>query len=153
MPKTFKQKKTLGLALGGGGVRGLAHIGALQVLQKEKIKVHAITGTSMGAIVGAVYALGIPMETLIKALVKYAPRHYFSLRSFNLFHASLMKENEINKMLRELLGEKTFEDCKIPFSCTAVDIESGKAVDLNSGFLWKAVRASCSLPFILPPYF
>lgn len=151
--KPFKQKKTLGIALGGGGVRGLAHIGLLKILEKEKIQVHAITGTSMGAIVGAVYALGIPMSRLTKALIKYAPKRFLSFHNFNLFHASLMKGDDMDRMLRELLGDKTFADCKIPFSCTAVDIESGRPVNLTQGFLWPAVRASASLPFILPPVF
>ncbi len=139
--------------MGGGGVRGLAHIGLLDVLQKEGVQVHAITGTSMGAMVGAVHALGIPMDSLVAALQRYAPKGFLSLKTFNLLHASLMKGDDMDRMLKELLGERTFDDCRIPFACTAVDIESGKAVTLSKGLLREAVRASASLPFILPPVF
>jgi len=153
MQGKFKQKKTLGLALGGGGVRGLAHIGLLSQLEKSKIRVDAITGTSMGAMVGAIYALGISMETFLKELAKYAPKKYISFRTINIFHESLMKGDDFDRMLQGLFGDKKIEDCKIPFSCTAVDLESGKLINLKEGLLWKAVRASSSLPFILPPVF
>ena len=149
----FKQRKTLGLALGGGGVRGLAHIGLLQELESSGIKIHALTGTSMGAMVGAIYALGIPMKTFLKQLKKYTPKKYISFHTLNIFHESLMKGDDFDRMLQDLFEAKKIEDCKIPFSCTAVDIESGKLINLKEGLLWKAIRASASLPFILPPVF
>lgn len=146
-----QQTKTLGLALGGGGVRGLAHVGVLSMLDDLGIKISAITGTSMGAIVGAAYATGVPMNLLIKALTKYAPKKYVDFWTLNILHQSLMKGDNFDRMLEELFGEKQIEECKIPFSCTAVDIESGTLVHLKTGLLWKAVRASSSLPFLLPP--
>lgn len=149
----WQQKKTLGVALGGGGVRGLAHIGLLRELDKAGITISALTGTSMGSMIGAVYALGIPMRTFVEELKKYAPKKYLGFQTLNIFNESLLKGDDFDQMLQELFGEKKIEDCPIPFSCTAVDIESGKLVNLTEGLIWKAVRASSSLPFIFPPVF
>lgn len=149
----FQQTKTLGVALGGGGVRGLAHIGLLRKLDSAGIKISAMTGTSMGSMVGAVYALGIPMRSFLEKLMKYAPKKYVTFHTLNIFNESLMKGDDFDHMLQEIFEDKKIEDCKIPFSCTAVDVESGQLINLTEGLIWKAVRASSSLPFILPPVF
>lgn len=151
--KKFEQKKSLGLALGGGGIRGLAHIGILDVLSKEGIEVNAISGTSMGSMIGAVFALGLSMDDFVSECIKYTPESFFSLSTLNFSNESLVNPHGFETMLHDFFGEKTFQDCKIPFVCNAVDLESGELVTIREGLIWKAVRASSSLPLILPPVF
>lgn len=148
---TFNQKKSLGIALGGGGARALFHIGLMNILQKENIKVSAISGTSMGAIVGALYALGIPPTTLLESVKKKVPKKVVSLSQLNIHRESLLKPENFESILEETFGNKTFSDCQIPFNCMAVDIESGEAVVLDKGLIRKALRASASIPTLLPP--
>lgn len=150
---SFTQKKTFGIALGGGGARALVHIGILDVLQKEGIKINAVSGTSMGAIIGGIYAMGTSMETLLMNMDKYGPKNLLSLKSLNLLHESLVKPRDFEKMLKHIFNDQLIENCNIPFNCTAVDIESGELIILNKGLIREATRASASIPSLLPPVF
>lgn len=148
-----KHQKTLGIALAGGGARGFVHIGILQGLEESGIKVSAVVGTSMGAIVGAAYCLGVPIKKMEKVAKDFGKSGVLKLRNLNVLNESLLKAETIIKPLKVLVGSHTFEDCKIPFQTVATDIESGKAVILKSGKLIDAIRASSAIPFILPPVF
>jgi NTE family protein len=145
--------KKLGLALGGGGSLGLAHIGVLRVFEKNKIPISCITGSSIGAIMGAHYALYKDLKKLEEDSMAFIKDNSFKLFGINtvLEHGKQMRKIEL--FFEEIFGEKKFSDCKIPFSCTALDLESGKTVYLNKGNLKTAVMASMAVPGVFSPIF
>ena len=144
---------TLGLALGGGGARGLAHIGVLKVFEREHIPVHFIAGTSMGGIVGATYAAGVPLETITGVALQIRKRmEQLRLLDFKLSGRGLLKGTRLYRQLASLLGEElTFADLKIPLALMAVDILTGREVVLNEGKVVDAIRATMSVPGVFEP--
>lgn len=149
------RKIRIGLALGGGGVKGAAHIGVLKVLESHGIEISAIAGTSMGAIVGAGYAAGKTPEQMLAYFEELTrKKRIFRFLNLWIFRESLVKDHFINKALKEVFGENTtFKDLKIPFSALATDLESGDGVIMNEGKVWEAVRASSAFPFVFSPVF
>ncbi len=166
--------KKFGLVLSGGGARGLAHIGVLKVLEDNGIKPDYISGASMGAIVGGVYASGVTvekMEDFVRDFVfgdvldKKSPlrtmqlfektsKKFMKYFSVGLSINSLVKKRaldsgrKIQYMFKQLTGNKYFSELKIPFACTATDILSGKSIVLDKGKVYMAMRASMSIPLI-----
>lgn len=138
----------IGLVLGGGGIRGLAHIGILTVLERENIPIDYIVGTSMGAIVGVAYALGHESAAIAERMTVLGKNNLFS--GFNMF-SSRNRQRSIEEQLRLSLGHKTFADLKIPMTVMAVDVLTGEEVRLNSGQLVPAVLASSAVPAVFPP--
>lgn len=143
-------QKKLGIALGSGGARGIAHIGFLRALEEKRVKADFVTGCSMGAIVGALYAAGVPMETVKEEAMNL---RLMRIASFNvaplkngLFHLGKAK-----KLLEKYLGNLRFCDLKIPFSCVATDVTEGKLVVLNEGNVIDAALASSSIPGAFSP--
>ena len=145
------KKPKIGIALSGGGARGLAHIGVLEVLDDLGVQIDAVSGTSMGAIIGAVYCIGGRMEEVEKLLVSTDWKSFMVFSAFQLSRAGIMKEKKVDEILKKFLGDKTFEDCQKQFCCVAVDILSGTRVVLNSGSLREAVLASIAVPGVIPP--
>jgi len=143
----------IGLALGGGGARGLAHIGILKVLQREQIPIAAIAGTSMGGIVGALYAAGKSLEEIeAEALKRGDIGQIFKLIDLRFMGSALLKGNRIRKLLAEMLGaDATFADLRLPFAVVAADYNSGREVVLKAGKLVDAVRATMSVPGVFEP--
>ena len=143
----------IGLALGGGGARGLAHIGILKVLQREQIPIDVISGTSMGGIVGAMHAVGKSTEEMEAVALKHGEiSQIFKLIDLRLLGSGLLGGKRIKKLLVEVLGaETTFADLRIPFAVVAVDYNSGREVVLNDGNLADAVRATMSVPGVFEP--
>lgn len=152
-PRKKTRQKKLGLALGGGGAAGFCHIGILDVLEKNKIQISAISGTSMGAIIGGLYSIGLTPTQLQEFAEKAADERLFKFRNFNVFNESLIKPDNFIALLENALQNKTFADCKIPLAVKAVDIESGKEVILKEGPLLPALLASSAIPLIFPPVF
>lgn len=150
---SLPKRKKLGLALGGGGARGFAHIGVLKVLESAGIKPDMIAGTSMGAIVGGMYAVGYPLNTIEKIALNFQSLKIVPSRYLNLLHESILKDDFVEDALTQIFRDKTFEDCKIPFTTVAVDLESGKEVIFNKGLLKPAIKASSSIPIVFPPSF
>ena len=148
-----KNKNGIALALGGGGVRACIYIGFYEVLKKNKIPITHITGTSMGAIVGAAMALGLAPTKIKDFARQYSSMNCFSLKNFAYFDEGIVKRNEVSRIISDLFGDKTFADTKIPFACTAVDLEMREEVVLNQGSIAKAVEASSAYPVIFPPLF
>lgn len=174
-----KEKLKVGLALGGGGARGLAHIGVLKVLKRENIPIDLIVGTSMGAIIGAAYALKKDISTLEKIIEKYCKIGIFNinlslsekekkdkpyfikkmsdfLKKVYAFNLELRREylndgEDLKKIINDLVGDKVFADTKIPFAAVAADLIKGEKVILNQGKLFNAILASTSIPGIFPP--
>jgi NTE family protein len=161
-------RKKVGLALGGGAARGLAHIGVLEILEKEGIPIDMIAGTSMGAIIGGIYARTRNAQAMRPLAITFGAKRmrYFSDFSFPLVKAvglqkikyfsdlsapwtGIIKGHRIEEELKMIIGASTeFHDLQIPFSCVAVDIDNGEEVDIKEGKFWQAVRASSSIPII-----
>lgn len=137
----------IGLVLGGGGSRGLAHVGVLDVLVREKIPIDLIVGTSMGAIVGTLFALGINPAELSQYFVKWQGNNIFSM---NLFSAR-SRQRVVEEQLILAMKDKTFDDLNIPVAVMAVDMLTGREVALTHGPLIPAVLASSAVPAVFPP--
>ncbi len=137
------------LALGGGGIKGVAHIGVLDCLEKAGFKVRAIAGSSAGGLAGAVYAAGYsPMEIL--AILESINKNRMYARQ-PADGPSLLGYAGLAEALVEVLGESTFADLKIPFACTAVDLHSCQEMYLNEGCVVEAVLATIAIPGVFPP--
>jgi NTE family protein len=140
--------KKITLALGGGGMKGFAHIGVIRQLEKDGYRVAAVAGTSVGGLVGSLYASGFSTEQL--------EEFSKSLKFPNIFNRaphdspSLIGLQGLFKVLKDKLGDKTFEDLKIPFFATAVDINSGREIIIDTGKLLTAARATSAIPGVFP---
>ncbi len=144
----------LGLVLGGGGARGLAHIGVLRVLERENIPIACIAGTSMGGLIGALYAAGVAIERVEAEVVRLSRvTEQMRLVDFELSAAGLsVRGRRIYNMLAELLGEElTFADLRLPLAMVSVDVRTGRPVTLQGGLVIDAVRATISIPGIFTP--
>ena len=141
-----EHKKKIGLALSGGAARGLAHVGVIDVLQKEGIPIDMIAGTSAGAVMGAVYASGQDTGKMIEhALDPHWKKIPMIDPSFP--KTGFIKGRKIKNLLSSFLGGNIrFSDLKIPFACVATDIDTGEEVVINSGSVADALRASISIP-------
>lgn len=138
----------INLALGGGGVRGIAHLGVLKTLEENDIQIGAIAGTSIGGLIGAVYLAGHSSEELIERFTHVDQQKLFRYQRGQ--EPALLGLGGAIEILKELLGEKTFADLPIPFAVTAVDIEDGQEITVNEGPLVDAVLATIAVPGILP---
>ena len=137
----------VGLVLGGGGSRGLAHIGVLDILVNEDVPIDLIVGTSMGAIVGTLFALGVNPKQMVARMGELKGSNLFSM---NLFSARA-RQRMVRDQLAEVLEGKTFADLKIPLSIMAVDMVNGHEVVITEGPLMPAVLASSAVPAVFPP--
>ncbi len=138
----------VGVALGGGFARGLAHIGVLKVLEEERIPVDLIAGTSVGSVIGAAYASGISAKELeeIAALVRFKDFSRWSFSRFGIFN-----NDKMAVFLGKVLRCKTFEELRIPLAVTATDVVTGEAAIFTTGELIDPLRASCAYPGIFRP--
>jgi len=174
-----KEKLKVGLALGGGGARGLAHIGVLKVLERENIPIDLITGTSMGAIIGGVYALKEDISAIEKIAEKYSKISEFNIdlsfgekekkdkpfflkkmsdflkRGYILnleLRRKYINDGEgVKKIIKDLVDDRAFTDTKIPFAAVAADLVKGEKVIIRKGKLFDALLASASIPGMFPP--
>ncbi len=151
MQREITSRKRIGLALGSGAARGLAHIGVLAALQKLGIRIDMISGTSMGALVGAVFAKGEDIDSMKELAVELGAKRFSFLVDPALPTTSLISGRKIDSMLTSIFGEVEFPELDVPFVCSATDIESGQEVILNQGLVKTGVKASCSIPVILAP--
>ena len=152
LAKCKKKGLKFGLALGSGSARGLAHVGVIQALEVYHIPIDMIAGTSIGSVIGSLYAAGASIDQLEEAALSMKKSKTFSLIDPTLPHSGLISGKKIEKMLNGLaLKGKTFDDLRIPFAAVATDVESGVEVILNQGKLIDAVRASISIPGIFTP--
>jgi len=177
----FWKRKRIGLALGGGGARGIAHIGVLSVLEKEKIPVHLIVGTSIGALVGGAYASGMSPDELQKRMEAYLNSPEFQCSAMKAFDAAHGKcelglTGKIQSYLRNtfyliqamfkpgILSNEDFqvainffipdiriEETRIPFRAVATDLVTGREIVFSKGSLRQAVMASCAVPGAVAP--
>ncbi len=138
----------LSLALGGGGAKGNAHLGALRRLEKEGYRIKSIAGTSFGGLVGVLYAAGWSPQAMQEKFASLNQKTLF-VRGAQDGPALLGLQN-IRKLLMDMLGEKTFNDLRIPCAVTAVDLKNGTEVILSDGKLIDAILATIALPGIFP---
>ncbi|MBG0788416.1 MAG: patatin-like phospholipase family protein [Anaerolineaceae bacterium] len=138
----------ISLALGGGGIRGVAHIGVLRSLEKHGFKVKAIAGTSAGGLVGAVYAAGYSTEEIESVVNNLGTNWVFSRN--NSDRPAILGIGAIAKKLSGVLGEKTFEELKIPYAATAVSLRTGKEFILRKGKVLDAALATMAIPGVFP---
>ena len=136
------------LALGGGGIRGIAHIGVVKALIRHGITVKSIAGTSAGGILGAVLAAGYSTIQIEEAAERFAENPDFKRKSSDL--PSLLGINGIHNLLVEYLSDRLIEDLPIPLVTTAVSVRTGKEILINKGKVVDAVLATIAIPGILP---
>lgn len=145
-------QKKLGLALGSGGWRGIAHVGVLKALLRHGVRIDAIAGTSAGALAGAFYAalndIGM-VEKIFRENMNY--RRVLFAFSDPRPRGGLFRGEKINQLFEQYLTERSIEQLKIPFCAVACDLITGKAVELKKGPLTTAIRASIAVPFFLQP--
>ncbi len=144
-------KKTISLVLGSGGARGLAHIGVIHWLEENDYKIDSISGCSMGALIGGIYAAGKldDFEQWVSAINKV---DIFTLLDLSWEKGGLVKGDKIINTLVELVGDQLIEGLPISFTATATDIINEKEIWIASGRLFDAIRASISLPLFFTPF-
>lgn len=149
----FKKDKKIGLALGSGAARGIAHIGVFKAIKEKNLEISEISGSSMGAFVGAYYAKHKDISGLETIAVKLDFNELIKLidPNFLLLWKGLVSGKKVEQFLEMVIGNIDFKDLKIPLSVVATDIKTGKAVVINKGSVLKAIRASLSIPTIFTP--
>ncbi len=146
----LRKKQKIALVLGGGGAKGLAHVGIIRELLKYDVDIRLIVGTSIGAIVGALLALEGNLD-LIDNFLQLKRKDIISFKEFSFSLKGLIKGTNMENILRGLFGNATFADTKIPLILNAVDIETGKEVAISKGRIFDAVRASIAIPIVFKP--
>lgn len=143
----MRRRPKIGLAFGGGGARGMSHIGVIKAFEEFGLEFDYIAGTSVGSIIGAAYASGMKSSELYEVAKKLKTK---DIRTSKLFFVPSKTEGIENLMI-ETLGNINIEDLKKPFSAVAVDIKTTKEVCISHGNLSKAVAGSCCVPGIFQP--
>ena len=147
-PVVPERVPVIGVALGGGFARGIAHIGVLKVLEEEGIPVHLITGTSVGALIGACYCSGLSLSEM-EEVARNA--RFTSFARWTLSRYGFASNDRMISFLTRTLKCKTFEDLRIPLGVTATDFNTGEGVVFHSGSIIDPVRASCAYPGMFLP--
>ena len=143
----------IGLALSGGGARGLAHIGVLKVLAREGFPIDVVAGTSMGGVVAAAYAAGLDMAYMEQEALRMSHwRSLLPLVDRSLPGLGLVRGERVRDYVAGCIGDITFDQTRIPLALVAVDLLSGQEVVLRSGSVVDAVRATISLPGVFAPF-
>lgn len=138
----------VGLALGGGFARGIAHIGVLEVLDENQIPIDMIAGTSSGSLVAAAYASGVPPKELAEAAAELRLR---DVGRWTLSKLGLASNLRMEVFLRRLLRVTEFEQMRIPLLIAATDLNTGDIAVFRSGSVLQAIRASCAYPLMYQP--
>ncbi len=142
----------MGLALSGGGARGYAHIGVIKVLEKNNIPINFIAGSSIGALIGALYSFFNNSKKLEETTLSYSWKEFFSLIDPS-FKGGLIGGEKLEKFIAKTIKNSTFKKLKIPFVAIATDFKSGQPVELSKGNVALSVRASMSFPILFKPVF
>ncbi len=145
------KKKTVSLVLGSGGARGLAHIGVIHVLEEKGYEITSVSGCSVGALIGGIYASGKlgEYEKWVRDLTRF---DMVNLLDIAWVGGGLVKGDKVMKTMRKLVGERLIEDLPIPFTAVACELRSGREIWLSEGPLFDAIRSSCSLPIFFTPF-
>ena len=145
------RKPTVALALGAGGAKGLAHIGVIEEIEAQGFQITAIAGTSMGALIGGVYAMG-KLDVYRDWACTLARLDVFKLLDWTFSGGGLIKGERIIGTLRELIGDVCIQELPLAFTAVATDLDREREVWLTRGSLFDAIRASISIPTVFRPY-
>lgn len=140
----------IALVLSGGGAKGLAHIGAIEVLEKYGFEITSIAGTSAGSLIGGIYAMG-KLDVFKDWVIKLRKRDILRLMDFSLGINGLVKGDKFFEKLRTFIPDVNIENLEIPFSAVATDLLNEKEVIFSSESMFDAMRASISIPDIFVP--
>jgi len=138
----------IGLALGGGFARGYAHLGVLQVLEEESIPLSCIAGSSIGSILGAAYASGLPLARIIE---KCAEIRFRDFGRWRVSRFGLASNERLGALVHRFFDSRQFEDLSIPTAIVATDLDTGDPVLFKQGGLAEPIRASCAFPGLFEP--
>jgi NTE family protein len=141
---------TVSLVLGSGGARGLAHIGVIQWLTENGYSIRSISGTSIGALVGGIYATS-KLEVYAEWVLALERMHVLRLLDPTIGRPGIFKGERIISVLRDLIGDMDIEELPISFTAVATDLDSGQEVWLRSGKVFDAIRASIATPMVFTP--
>ena len=145
----FKRKsKGIGLALGGGAALGAAHIGIIRAIEEYQVPIRYISGTSIGAFVGALYAFGKTSEELTRIAHDMS---WIQITGLTLSRLGLLKNDKLGSILSREIGDVSFKDSPVPLSMITTDISNGEKVVLNSGNVIQAMQASTCVPGVFSP--
>jgi len=145
------KKKTVSLVLGSGGARGYAHIGVIKELEKQGYEIKSISGSSMGALIGGLYAAG-KLNEYVNWIENFNVLDVLKLIDFSFSKDGMIKADKVFKKIEEILDDtKNIEDLPISFTATATDIFNKKEVWLQKGSLKDAIRASIAIPTVFTP--
>lgn len=142
--------KNLSLVLGSGGARGLAHIGVIQVLEEQGYCIRSIAGSSMGALIGGIYAMG-ELDTYRDWVCALDRGDVIRLLDFSFGATGLIKGERIMEQLRELIGDRAIEDLPITYTAVATDLDARREIWIDEGPLFDAIRASIAIPTLVTP--
>lgn len=143
--------KNVALVLSGGGARGCAHIGAIKVLEQNGFRITSVAGTSMGALVGGVYASG-QLSTFEKWICSLDVKELLRLTDFSFSKQGFIKGKKVIQKIKEIIPDRNIEDLLIPFCAIATDIINETEVVFMEGNLYEAIRASISIPTVFLPH-
>lgn len=142
---------SVSLVLGSGGARGLAHIGVIEWLEENGYRIESISGSSMGALIGGIYAAG-EFEAYKHWVTALERSDVVRMLDLSFGWSGLLKGERIINRLRSLIGDREIDDLPISYTAVATDIERGKEVWLSRGSLFDAIRASIAVPLVFTPY-
>lgn len=148
---TEEPRTTVSLVLGSGGARGLAHIGVIRELEARGYEIRAISGSSMGAVIGGIHALG-GLDAYERWVTGLGQSDVFRMLDWTFSGGGLIRGDALMRKLRALVGECNIEDLPIPFTAVAVDIEKGREAWFSDGSLFEAIRGSMAVPSIFTPH-
>lgn len=143
-------QKKVSLVLSGGGARGIAHIGVIEELEKQGYEICSIAGTSMGSLVGGMYALG-KLEDFKNWMLSLDKLKVFQLVDFTFSSQGLVKGDKVLGKMKQFILDENIEDLRIPYAAVAVDILNKKEVVFTKGSVYDAIRASISIPSVFTP--
>ena len=143
-------KQKVALVLSGGGARGIAHIGVIEELESRGYEITSIAGTSIGSVVGGIYASG-KLDVLKKWLFTLDKLKVLNMVDFSFSKQGLVKGDRVSGRMKRLIADTQIEDLRIPFAAVAVDLVHSKEVVFRSGSMYEALRASVSIPTIFTP--
>lgn len=145
-----KTPESISLVLGSGGARGHAHIGVIRAIEERKLSIRSISGASMGAVIGGIYAAG-ELDTYNKWAMNLRKSDVVKLLDFSFTWTSIFKGERIIAVLKDLIGDRQIEDLPIAFTAVATAIEEQREVWLNRGSLFDAIKASTAVPGVFSP--
>lgn len=148
--KRDRESRKVALVLGGGGARGIAHIGAIEALEEAGFEIASVAGTSMGALVGGMYAAGC-LEEFRKWLCGLDRYKVWGMVDLAFSAEGLVKGNRVMRALRQMVREVRIEHLRLPFAAVAADLLTGREVVFDHGSLFDAIRASISIPSVFQP--